>query len=195
MNRLDAFDIVVRHKNGAVTASIPQLGLYAKAEDVAAALASLEVKKKAFLADLEEAGELDALTEDTRAPVSRHGTMMVTGSSLGQFAIKTCIVATIFVASFAVGGVVIASTIQSSVERTVNKIKSVKIGGGQFWRKLEAEVDRMARLGNDIPEEKKQKLLADIRTIVGRAKPFVAEVQAALAEPSGLRTPAAAPSK
>ena len=53
----------------------------------------------------------------------------------------------------------------------------------------------MARLGNDIPEEKKQKLLADIRTIVGRAKPFVAEVQAALAEPSGLRTPAAAPSK
>ena len=114
MNRLDAFDTVVRHKNGAVTASIPQLGLYAKAEDVIAALALLEVKKKAFLADLEEAGELDALeAEDTRAPVSRHGTMMVTGSSLGQFAIKTCIVATIFVASFAVGGVVIASTIQS----------------------------------------------------------------------------------
>ena len=199
MSRVDEFDIVIRRKNGAVAAGIPQLGLYAKGGDVGAALDSLEVKKKAFVADLEEAGELEMLeAESTRAPSVRSGTTRGTGSvgDLGLFAIKGAIVVCFIVAAFAVSGALIASKVEQSVENTVNNIKSIKIGGAQFWGRLEAEVDRLARPDSELPEAKKQKLLADIRVIVGRLQPFVAEAQSALAEPTGSsRTPAAPTSK
>ena len=42
MSRIDELDIVIRHKGGKVVAGIPQLSLYAKADDIHAAVTALE---------------------------------------------------------------------------------------------------------------------------------------------------------
>ena len=41
MSRVDELDVVIRHKGGKVIAGIPQIGLYAKGDDVNVALAAL----------------------------------------------------------------------------------------------------------------------------------------------------------
>ena len=52
MSRIEELDIVIRHKDGRVTAGIPQLALYVTADDVHAAITALEQKRTAFFGDL-----------------------------------------------------------------------------------------------------------------------------------------------
>jgi hypothetical protein len=184
MSRLDELDVVIRRKNGKVIAGFPQLGLFAKADDVNAALAALDAKKKAFVADLEEAGELDTLEIEDRPAPTRRIAMIRPAGDLGQFALKAGIVVCCVVAAFVISGVLMASKVERSIENAVNSVKSVKIGGSQFWTRMEDELDRMARPGSDLPEAKKQKLLADIRAIAAKWRPFVVEIQSALADPN-----------
>ena len=77
MNQLDKFDISIRHKDDKVTASVPQLGLYATASDIHSALDALERKKAALLEDLTAAGEIDNLsaapTADPVPPAASYG--------------------------------------------------------------------------------------------------------------------------
>lgn len=195
MSKIDEFDVVIRHKNGTVIAGIPQLGLFAKADDPHAALTALDAKKKAYLADLEEAGELGILdVEDRGAPVRRVAVAAARpAGDLLQFAIKAGIVVFLVVVTFVTSGVLIASTVERSIDRTVSKVKSIKIGGSQFWTQLENELDRMARPGNDLPEAKKQKLLADIRMIGAKWSPFLTELQAALSDAANPPPPSGAP--
>ncbi len=189
MSRVDELDVVIRHKGGKVIAGIPQIGLYAKGDDVNVALAALDARKKAFVTDLEEAGELDMLEiEDRPAPTRRVATITPAGG-LGQFALKTGIVVCCVVAAFVFSAVLIASKVEQSIERTVNNVKSIKIGGPQFWTRMEDELDRMARPGNDLPEAKKQKLLADIHAITAKWRPFVAEIQSVLTDPNNPQRP------
>ena len=61
MSVIDELEIIIRQKDGKVVASIPQLNLYAKAANVDAALASLDAKKAALVAEMEELGELGSL--------------------------------------------------------------------------------------------------------------------------------------
>jgi hypothetical protein len=56
---------------------------------------------------------------------------------------------------------------------------------------MEAELDRMASPVSDLPEAKKQKLLADVRAIAVKWHPFVAEIQSALGSPAGPLQPPA----
>ena len=58
MSVLDELEIIIRQKDGKVLASIPQLNLYAKTANIDAALAALNGKKAALLAEMEELGEL-----------------------------------------------------------------------------------------------------------------------------------------
>jgi hypothetical protein len=185
MNRLDELDIVLRSKSGKIFASIPQLSLFAKGENVEEALAALDEKKKELAAELEEAGELDTLVIDDRPATLRHAAAANRLGDLGLFVIKTAIVAIAIIAALTVSGVIVAS----KVEGVVNDIKSVKIGGAPFWGRLEQDLDRMASADSDLPEAKKRKLLADIRTIVVKWRPFVVEFQSALAGQGNL-TPA-----
>jgi hypothetical protein len=86
------------------------------------------------------------------------------------FAIKTCIVivvvsaATIFVADWI-------------IDDLREALGSTTIGGAQFWGKIERELDRAADPATDLPPEKKQKLIKDLRAIVARWRPFVDAVQ------------------
>jgi hypothetical protein len=51
-----------------------------------------------------------------------------------------------------------------------------KVGGAQFWEKLERELGRAADPAYDIPPEKKRKLLSQIHVLVERWRPFMAEI-------------------
>jgi len=52
----------------------------------------------------------------------------------------------------------------------------IKVGGAQFWEKLERELGRAADPAYEIPPEKKRKLLSQIHVLVERWRPFMAEI-------------------
>ena len=187
MSRLDELDIVIRRKNGKILASIPQFSLYAKGENVEAALSALDEKKKELAAELEENGEFDILEIDNRRAGPSHGAPGSTFGDLSRFAIKAGIVAFCIAAALTISGVIVGS----KIEKAINNVKSIKIGGAQFWTRMEAELDRMASPVSDLPEAKKQKLLADVRAIAVKWHPFVAEIQSALGSPAGPLQPPA----
>jgi hypothetical protein len=93
------------------------------------------------------------------------------------FAVKTCIVAivisgcTIFVADWVIG------SLQDSV-------RELRIGGRQFWSKIENELDHAAAPSSDLSPEKKQRLLNDVRTIAARWRPFIDAVRSEMEKPA-----------
>ena len=85
MSRIE-LELVIRRKDGKVVAGIPELKLYAKADDIQAAVTASERKRAAFIADLSEMGAL----EDFGARASRVGCATEpTRGDLAQFTIKT----------------------------------------------------------------------------------------------------------
>ena len=191
MNRVDELDVIIRRKKGRVIALIPQLNLYAKADDVQTAMADLDEKKKTLVADLEELGELDRLELD--GPSAGRTAARASGAGIGQFAIKTAIVAGAIAAVIVVSGGYLAGTINNSIRETVSSVQNAKIGGAKFWSRVEETVDRMAAPGSDMPEAKKQKLLADIRAIGAKWRPFLIEIHSALDVPNSPAPKAPAP--
>jgi len=174
MSRIDELDIVIRHKSGKVTAGIPQLGLYATADEVHAAITSLEQKRAAFMADLSEAGGLDDLEvrhyNVGSAPPQRR-------SELGQFTLKALILIGLIAGAFILSAALVVPRIERVVENTQAKMQQyTKVGGAQFWAKVEGELERAVDPAHDMPPEKKRKLLSQIHILVERWRPFVAEV-------------------
>jgi hypothetical protein len=180
MSPLDQVDVLIRRRNGRVFASIPQLSLYAKGESVDAALAALDAKKVALAAELAEVGELEPLEI---APLSfAAGRPMITTPAPGgyrQFVIKTGIVAIAIALVIVVSGLFVALSLQG----VVSDIKTIKIGGEAFWSHVEGEIDRMASPQSDLPEKKKEKLLAEIRAIGVKWRPFLVELRSVLNPP------------
>src|SRR5262245_6441483 len=174
MSSIDELDIVIRRKSGKVTAGIPQLGLYATGNEVGAALAALEQKRAAFLADLSEAGGLDDVEvrhyNVASAPRRRRG-------ELGQFTLKALILIGLIAGAFILSGALLASRIERVVENTEAKMQQyTKLGGAQFWAKVQGELERAADPGHEMPAEKKRKLLSQIHVLVERWRPFMAEI-------------------
>jgi hypothetical protein len=173
MSRIEELDIVIRHKDGKVIAGIPQLSLYAKADDVHSAITALEQKRTAYFGDLAESGALDDL-EVREYAVSRtsprgHG-------GLSQFTLKALIIIGLVAGAFILSAALLVSRIERIVENTEAKMQQyTKVGGAQFWEKLEREVGRAADPAYEIPQEKKRKLLSQIHVIVERWRPFMAE--------------------
>ena len=179
MNSFDQLDIVIRRRSGKVLASIPQLHLYARGANVDAALVALEAKRAAFVAELEDAGELDTREIDHLLGTTAPAGAVSSPSDLRRFAIKTGIVALATAVVLIVSGVFVAL----SIGRVIGSVRSIKFGGAPFWMRVEQELDRMAGPQSNLPEATKQKLLADIRAIAVKWRPFVTEIQAALAGP------------
>lgn len=109
------------------------------------------------MADLEEAGELDLLDlAGNPAPLLRVGKTRSPGG-LGQFAMKTLIVVGIIFGAIIFSSLLVAKKVELPVKNAIASIKGIKIGGSEFWTRLENELDRMARPENDLPEAKKKK--------------------------------------
>ena len=181
MSRLDEFDVIVRRRNGRVVASVPSLGLYATANDTVAALDKLDAKKRAYEADLEEAG----LSEIIAASGTAAGVSTATSKvgDLRGVALKSGIIIGMITAAVIIGGGILASRIDATIDRTIYSVKTQlgplangKIGGSQFWSKIESELDRVASADNNLAPEKQARLLQNIRAIVTRIRPFVSEI-------------------
>jgi hypothetical protein len=173
---IDELQIVIRQKDGKVLASIPQLNLYAKATDIDAALAALNAKKANFVSEMEELGELETL-EFPSSPTASPTNVVNVGGDLRQFALKTGIVAVAVCIILILSGLFVVS----SAHVVLGSIKDLGRGGTEFWARVERELDRMASPEGDLPPAKKEKLLADIRAIGAKWRPFVVELRSALA--------------
>lgn len=172
----DDFDIVIRRRNGATLAAIPDLGLYGKGADAGAALATLEQRKKGFVEDM-KAGLIDPDLFTPRGD-SRSGRSRTSG--IGLLTVK----AGILIALLTFSGLFAAQFVTAKAEKVVEIGRQSAmavmhqyrtIGGRDFWAKLEKALESASDSSNEMSEERRQKLLASIHTLVQRWRPFVAE--------------------
>ena len=199
MGRLDEFDVVVRRKNARVTAGVPSLGLYATADSTAAALEALDEKKRAYEADLEEAGLSEIIDASNNAP--RLSTAKPMAGQLRLFALKVGIVVGIIAAAVVIGGGILVTRVDATIDRAIYSVRTQlgpmsngKIGGSQFWSKIEAELERAASADNNLNPEKQERLLANIRSIVARVRPFASEIAPLFSSLRGSDNPSTAQS-
>jgi hypothetical protein len=97
--------------------------------------------------------------------------------SVGPFAAKAVIVAVICLASFWL----IFSWVDSVVDRRVRQFEATfksatKIGGRDFWTKIESELEAQAAGKSDLSPEKKQRILAQLKMVSDRWRPFATDV-------------------
>jgi hypothetical protein len=183
MNKLDDLDIVIRRSQGQIIAAIPAVNLYARGETLTEAIESLERKKASLAADLTEVGDLGSAHSHQEWSGERRGRRPRDAGGVVQFALKTAIVMGLAAAATIFVGMVATTRMEPMLERglaTFTKVASQiegmgKLGGRQFWQKVETALDEAADPRSDLPEEKKQKLLADIRAVATRWRPFIAE--------------------
>ncbi len=190
MSQLDELDVVIRRKGGKVIAGIPSVGLYASGGTVTAALDALEARKTTYQSDLEEAGftaDMDIPNRATAAPMAIARSV---SGDLRSFALKSLITIGLITAAIVLVGTLLVSKIDDTIARTIYSIQAqlgpivnAKIGGSQFWAKVENEIDRAANSNSAMAPEKQQKLLSNIRAIVTRVRPFVAEVAPLFSDP------------
>lgn len=132
-----------------------------------------------------------------------------TGAALAAnvtpFIIKTCVVAavatacTIFAAEWIIGSAEesfarsvrsVQQTVQKTVQETVQQtVQQGSIGGRKFWGRLEEELDRAAAPASDLPPERKQKLINNVRILAARWRPLIDALQ------DGRQAPAATASE
>jgi len=179
MSHLDKFDTIIRRRDDKVTAAVPQLGLYATASDVNSALDALERKKAALLQDLTAAGEIENLSAIAGPAAVADPASPAASQGLGQFALKLGIV----FALAAIAVVVTTNLITTKIESTrlAWEMALKDYTGARFWSKVEKNLDQLAK--SEMPEEKRQKILSDIRLIRDRWWPFIAEAAPADAKP------------
>lgn len=176
MNRIDELDVVIRQKSDKVIAGIPQLRLYANGKTISEALDRLGKKKSDLIDDLKEVGELDSFEIPSFA-----GSTAVRGQSFDswkQFTVKAAIVICLIGAAVIIPGTIIVRKLEKWADRTmvlVQEQKLMPITGRGLWARVEGALDRIADPSNALPEQKKQKLLGDIRSIVTQWRPFIIE--------------------
>jgi hypothetical protein len=162
---IDRFDVIIRHAGEDYVAGVPNLGIYTRAPTAAAALAALEARRTALSDEIEAAGIIEPFPQ--LAASQPHQRSL---DSLGLFAAKTLIVFILLTAAVAGSGAFVIDRVsQATGDSTLS-------GGPRFWSKLEEDLHTAAGPGKDLPEAKKQQLLADIRVLVTRWRPFVAEI-------------------
>jgi hypothetical protein len=179
MNQLDKFEISIRRKDDKIIAAVPQLGLYATASDIHGALDALERKKAELLKDLIAAGEVEQLSA-----VAVADPVPATSQGLAQFALKVGIVVVLVAAAIVLTSNLIATKLESTRLAWQATLQDyTKIGGAQFWSKVERSLDQLADPKSEMPEEKRQKILSNIRVLRDRWWPFIAAAMPADAKP------------
>jgi hypothetical protein len=119
---------------------------------------------------------IGATLKDARERIKRGGL-----GPVGQFLIKTVIVSVATVVSAWIVLDVLddfATRRMQQLERTIRSVTA--IGGRQFWTELEGRLDRLADPSMELPPEKKEKILMQIKVISDRWRPLLLEVAAAI---------------
>ena len=160
---IERFDIIIRHVGDGYVAGVSNLGLYTRAPTAAAALAALEARRAALSEEIEATGIVEPFQQLVASQPHPRSLEL-----LGLFAAKTLIVFTLLTAAVAGSGAFV-------IDRALQAAPDLS-GGPRFWTKFEEDLHTAAGPGKDLPEAKKQQLLSDIRALVTRWRPFVAEI-------------------
>lgn len=106
------------------------------------------------------------------------------------FTLKTVIVATTVTISLMlltdnlirdVGGFIDERVRQAAFSLQEAGLTNGKLGGRAFWEHLGRALDQAADPKNDLPPERQEKLLRDVRVLADRARPFILEAGKAFA--------------
>jgi hypothetical protein len=109
--------------------------------------------------------------------------------SLIVFAIKTVIVAAVVTIALTILIDNLMDDVNDLVERRIAQLTgATKIHGHEFWARVEKNLDRAADPSNDLPPERQQKLLEDVRILANRARPFILEAEKAFSEQASQAT-------
>jgi hypothetical protein len=100
---------------------------------------------------------------------------------IGQFLIKTVIVA----AAIVVSAWILLDILDDFADRRMQQVQQTmqsytKLGGRQFWTKLENQLDQLADPKSDLPPEKKAKILAQIKVVADRWGPFLRQAASSI---------------
>jgi hypothetical protein len=187
---LDKFDVVLKRSGGQVRASVPQLGIVAVADDPLSALDEVERKKAELKDDLAKSGVVEDFTAADpfaiiwsvirqRRDDLRRMRVPAVVSEIGRFAVKAAIVACLITGALVFTGNLLAQKLEGLFARVEGSVERIEAGtrGRALWARLERGLEGLAAPENELPEERKQKLLSDIRIIATRWKPFVAEAR------------------
>jgi hypothetical protein len=97
--------------------------------------------------------------------------------NIGQFAIKTAIVAGAIIGTFWMTLSMADSYAEARIVQLRDTIETAtKIGGKQFWARIEQQLELLSDPKAELSPEKKQKLLAEIHVLSIRWRPFIQEV-------------------
>ena len=100
---------------------------------------------------------------------------------IGHFLVKTVIVA----GALLVSAWIMLDLLDDFADRRMKQFEqtlrsATSLGGRQFWTKLENQLAELADPRADLPPEKKQKILSQIKVISDRWRPFLMEAGAAI---------------
>lgn len=178
MAKIDELEVMIRFKSGKYIATIPQLGLFGIGASMQAALDQLDRKKSSLVADLSEVGlntDTDILLGHPSATGSSQAALEIRRPPLlreaAGFGLKALILIGILSIGFAVGANSVIDNARVSARGLTDQFQQV--GGARFWKKLLNDIDKLAE--GEMPAEQKQHLLAQIKIIVQKWQPFVAE--------------------
>jgi hypothetical protein len=90
------------------------------------------------------------------------------------------------VASWVISGIIVGAIGELldqrifMIERRINAVLPSKVGGTGVWAVVERELARAADPKFDLPPQSKQRIIADLRTVSDRWRPFFIEASSAL---------------
>jgi uncharacterized membrane protein len=100
---------------------------------------------------------------------------------IGHFLVKTVIV----FGAILVSAWIMLDLLDDFADRRMKQFEqtlrsATSLGGRQFWTKLENQLGELADPRADLPPEKKQKILSQIKVISDRWRPFLMEAAASI---------------
>jgi hypothetical protein len=177
---------------------IQELGICASGKDVASAHAALRQRYEAVIADAQSAGLLDELPPPSDSHPSAAPTPSA-ASGIKSFALKAGIVVVLLVGSLSLAGLALANTMNRLVDRTTRSVnelvdrtthsiadtvQTTGVGGKQFWSAVENQLTKLADPKNEIPPERQARIVAELRVLTARVKPFTDAISPIFAAPS-----------
>jgi hypothetical protein len=106
-------------------------------------------------------------------------------ASVGQFAVKTMIVA----AAVVVSTWIMLDVLDAFADRRMQQLEQMlrattSLGGRQFWTNIENQLDALADPKSDLPPDRRQKILANVKVVSDRWRPFMREAASAIDSPA-----------
>ncbi len=165
------FQAVLSERNGKYYLRIPELSIVVSDTDIRSALDRLAAEKQAIFERAKEAGVLDELPRPRQSSWRRAAPPAV-GWGLGPFLLKMVIVTIAIVGT----ALPLARSVKSGIREAVAEATSGLAGEREFWTSLENSLYEAADPSHELSPEQMEKLIASLRVMVNRIKPFSDEL-------------------